>query len=311
MSMVSCVCPFLQVTARDYFEKELGLNKQTVDELVTSAVTVIYDQNSRVNACVAMASLAGVQTKSLWSVLGGNFLIPQECLKESGAQFHAAQVTTVEKKTDSNGSVKYTLTYSSPGVDGDEETAVYDAVILAAPLYNCGIKFEGFDKPIYTKTSTQPYHQTIATFVKGQIDPTFFGELSINRSFPITILTNGIDNPDVKISSYVIPVPVTTEEKKLSEFRRPNSDEQTRVWKVFSNSPLSPENISKVFKSHDVVQANVWRAYPDYCPPQDFTPFVLDDSKLFYVNCIEKVTSAMEMSVIAAKNCVLLLDRAT
>ena len=281
-----------------------------VDELVTAAMTTNYGQTCSINAFVAMVSLAGVQTKSLWSVLGGNFLIPQECLKESGAQFHAAQVTTVEKKTDSDGSVKYTLTYASPGVDGDEETADYDAVILAAPLDDCGIKFEGFDKPIYTKTSTQPYHQTIATFVKGQLNPTFFGESSINRSFPITILTTENKKEEVAINSMSVQVPVDVKEKDLPKYLKPLTEEPIRVWKIFSNSPLTDDDLSKIFKSYEQVEHKVWRAYPNYYPPEEFTPFVLDNSRLFYVNCIEKAASAMEMSVIASKNCALLLDEA-
>ena len=279
------------------------MNKRTVDELVTSAVTVIYDQTCNANAFVAMASLAGVQRDSLWSVLGGNFRVAQDCLKESGAQFHATRVTCVKKQVNDSGSVMYILTDSSTS-----ETSVYDAVILAAPLCNCGITFEGFDCPIYTKASMQPYHQTVATFVKGQINPRFFGESSLDENFPLNILTTEMVNPDAKTSSHGIALPVDVEEKQLSVFRQCLSKDPTRIWKVFSSEPLLKEDISKLFTSHEKVQENVWTAYPQFSPPEDFSPFVLDNSKLFYINCIEKVASAMEMSMIGAKNCALLLD---
>jgi len=46
-------------------------------------------------------------------------------------------------------------------------------------------------------------------------------------------------------------------------------------------------------------------AYPEYVTPESFSSFVLDEG-LFYVNCIEHVASAMEMSCIGAKNVSLL-----
>jgi prenylcysteine oxidase/farnesylcysteine lyase len=301
-----------QVTALEYFESELKWNKRLVDELITSAMTVNYGQTCGVNAFVAMVSLAGVQSHSLWSVLGGNFLIAQECLKKSGAQFHSAKVTSVLRETDGNGTVKYNLSCTNLSAEGKETdtTDTYDAVILAAPLFNCGINFEGFDKPIYTKTSTQSYHQTVATFVKGELNPVFFGQSSIARSFPISILGVEQKNKDAAINSVAVQVPVDVKEKDLPKYLKPLTVEPTRVWKVFSNSPLSDDALAKIFTKFERGECKIWRAYPDYHPPQDFTPFALDEGKLFYVNCIEKAASAMEMSVIAAKNCTLLLDEA-
>ena len=46
--------------------------------------------------------------------------------------------------------------------------------------------------------------------------------------------------------------------------------------------------------------------YPHYDPPEQFPPFVLDNGGLFYINCIEKAASALEMSAIGAKNVALL-----
>jgi len=52
-----------------------------------------------------------------------------------------------------------------------------------------------------------------------------------------------------------------------------------------------------------------WKAYPDYSSQQNrekVFPFCVDGNHLYYVNAIEGVASAMEMSCIGARNCVLL-----
>ena len=283
-----------------------------MDELVTCAMTNNYGQTCDVNAFVCMVSLAGVQDNSLFSILGGNHQIPERCLSASNATLCPAQVTTIEKLTSDTGNITYSLTYSplSDEGQGAATTVVYDALILAAPLFNCGIQFKGFSETIYTEQAKQPYHQTVSTFVKGTLNPEFFGEDSISRTFPLSILTMEQERPKVRINSDAVQIPVDVKEKDDKKYLRPLTEDPSRVWKIFSNDPLTDEDLSQIYNTSDTPEFRAWRAYPNYCPPETFSPFVLDDSKLFYVNCIEYAASAMEMSVIAAKNCVLLVDEA-
>ena len=293
---------------------ELHWNKRLVDELVTCAMTTNYGQTCDVNAFVCMVSLAGVQDNSLFSILGGNYQIPERCLSASNATFCRAQVTIIEKQTNQNGRVTYSLSYSPLSDEGEVEDAVtaevYDAIILAAPLFNCGIEFKGFSETIYTEQAKQPYHQTVATFVKGKLNPEAFGEKRLFRTFPLTILTMEQKKPKVSINSDAVQIPVDVKEKDSKDFLRPLTEDPCRVWKIFSNDLLTDEDLSEMYTTSDTPQFRAWKAYPNYCPPESFSPFVLDDSKLFYVNCIEYAASAMEMSAIAAKNCALLVDEA-
>ena len=71
------------------------------------------------------------------------------------------------------------------------------------------------------------------------------------------------------------------------------------VWKVFSQQPLSEEEINQIFKERTQVVTCDWLAYPHYSPNQTktFTNFKLEEN-LYHINAIEWAASAMEMSVI-------------
>ena len=71
------------------------------------------------------------------------------------------------------------------------------------------------------------------------------------------------------------------------------------VWKVFSQQPLSEEEMNQIFKEKTQVVTCDWLAYPHYSPNQTktFTNFKLEEN-LYHINAIEWAASAMEMSVI-------------
>ena len=289
------------------------MNEKLVDELVTAAMKTNYGQTCSTSAFVTMVSLAGMQDNSLWSVLGGNFQIPEKCLEASKATFKKAQVTAITRKEEGEGGKpKYLLAFTPMiGKDdkaGSEEEVLYDAIILAAPLCKCGIQFEGFPNPIYTKVSRQPYHKTIATFLKGQFNPKYFGEECLYRKFPTGIFVSEHQEPPVIFSSIGLQIPVDVPKDKLKEYSKPLSEEPVRIWKIFSNSELTEDDFSSMFSKYEDPVVVPWDAYPEYHPPEEFTSFVLDDC-MFYVNCIEHAASVMEMSVIGGRNCVLLLDK--
>ena len=64
-------------------------------------------------------------------------------------------------------------------------------------------------------------------------------------------------------------------------------------------------SIGLLFDKYDDIRFVGWQAYPEYKPNMDLPPFILYD-KLYYVNAIESAASAMEMSLIGAKNAALL-----
>lgn len=80
------------------------------------------------------------------------------------------------------------------------------------------------------------------------------------------------------------------------------------MYKVFTPEPLTAEQLKQLFLEHSEVKEVRWLAYPHYpatVAQGTLQPFELFDS-LYYVNAIEIAASAMEMSVIGARNVALL-----
>ena len=81
------------------------------------------------------------------------------------------------------------------------------------------------------------------------------------------------------------------------------------VYKVFSRQPLSDEWIFTHFieVNASAIHRIPWKAYP-LLSPSPLPPFVLGQG-LYYVNAIESAASAMELSVIAAQNVAMLIEK--
>lgn len=88
-------------------------------------------------------------------------------------------------------------------------------------------------------------------------------------------------------------------------YKRPPAS-QSKVWKVFSQQPLSQEQLRDMFLSWDSVSETRWLAYPSYRPPHRKTPPFILHNRLYYLNAVEWAASAMEMSAISARNVALL-----
>lgn len=184
------------------------------------------------------------------------------------------------------------VTDAGPGLD------MYDIIVVATPLNKdiSRIDFVGFNPPI--ETFSKPYQQTVATFVHGQINASFFG-CSKPCQFSLSeILTT--DCPNLFINSISAVSPVSPVPKSdVSEA----SD--LRVWKVFSGELLTEDQLHLLFESYHAVKSRKWLAYPTYSPPEKLPPIILHRA-IYYVNSIELAASAMEMSALAAKNVALL-----
>ena len=294
-----------QVSAEDYLLRTVRLPEALVNELITAAIRLNYGQGLSVNACTCLTSLVAMEETSLWCVVGGNKLIPERALEKSGATLHRCAVTSI-RRVEKGGGVVYAVQSRDASTDSIVMKE-YDAVIIAAPLAEGEIEFVDFPQPIFSEavTSTR-YHRTVAEFIKGEIDPEFFGASDNDRNFPLFTLTTDLsDDVPFPFCSVNIEVPSEEPEGALVEYIRPVTECPTRVWKVFSPRPLTEEEKQMMFRTIEAQTTVDWLAYPEYNPPEAFPPFVLDDG-VFYINGIEKVASAMEMSVIGAKNCTLL-----
>ncbi|NXK00777.1 PCYOX oxidase, partial [Corythaixoides concolor] len=278
--------------------QKAGFSHKFINEVVCPAVRVSYGQGVNINGFVGAVSLAGVES-GLWSVKGGNKLVCTGLIYASKADVIPGTVLSIEQKIRPRRSggdpVKlYQVTYNTTsGVTGD----TYDIVVIAAPLSRkmADITFKNFDPPV--PESPNPYHQTVTTLVHGRLNTSFFGYQDPSAFHFGAIFTT--ENPKLFINSLGVASPV---EDRGGEGKLPL---QSAVWKVFSEEVLTKEQLNLLFSSYDSVKVRKWLAYPHYSPPEKCPPIVLHD-KIYYLNGMERVASAMEMSVIAAKNAALL-----
>ncbi|XP_069475013.1 prenylcysteine oxidase 1 [Ambystoma mexicanum] len=276
--------------------QQAGFSQKFIDEIVTPAMRVNYGQGAQINGFVGAVSLAGTES-GLWAVDGGNKVVCTGLLYASKANLIKGYVNSVEQKTrplrTGEGAVHlYQVNYNT---DSGESYSQYDIVLVATPLNNgmSGIQF-----PSVVPAFKKHYHQTVATFVQGQINSTFFGCPKPCELRPTEILTT--ENPDLFFSSIGVVTPVKVSMKQ--SLGKPASDP---VWKVFSPEPLTAEQLRLLFVTHGEVKTRTWLAYPHYHPPERLPPIMLHE-RIYYVNSIEAAASAMEMSALSAKNVALL-----
>ena len=76
-----------------------------------------------------------------------------------------------------------------------------------------------------------------------------------------------------------------------------------QVWKVFSQKALTSVELNQLFSSQKQLEICDWLAYPHYATNQsEYLGQFEIRPNLFHLNVVEWAASAMEMSVISAKN---------
>ncbi|XP_034183271.2 prenylcysteine oxidase 1 isoform X1 [Osmia lignaria lignaria] len=265
----------------------LGYSEKLIDEIVKTTVVVDFGQDTNVHSFVGFVSLAGAGS-NLWSVRGGNKKVPEHLIyRNKNVNVIPSHVIKVVNMLTNGTKNLYEVHYSNKDSTVIMKS-VYDIIIIATPLIHdqeFPITFEGFPKNDFY--STGKYHETIATFIKADLKPYYFGlEEEIDNILSC--------NPNKTI---------------ISALGRLNSVEGTmknsRVWKIFSNKPLKSEIMNEMFSNIKEVQQISWKAYPEYSSKIHEASFKLHNA-LYHVNAIEWVASAMEMSAISGRNVALL-----
>jgi prenylcysteine oxidase/farnesylcysteine lyase len=237
---------------------------------------------------VGSVSIAGADG-GLWAVHGGNVLVPQMLLERSQATLIKAAVTNITLRPE-------TEDFLVNSVHGKDFTSLlYDMIIIATPLAEntqANIQFLNFPKSF---TFPGVYHRTVCTIVHGKLNITYFG-FENEKEAVDEILTV---RQDLLFSSIGRLNPVDY---------KPNEG-LFNVWKVFSQRPLTNAELNDLFLQQKNVYVVDWLAYPHYHTEQRNDKFILHKN-LFYINAIEWAASAMEMSVIGAKNVGLLSYKA-
>ena len=170
----------------------------------------------------------------------------------------------------------------------DERTQKYDAVVLATPLTKdkTDIQFETSKN----HTFGGRYERVVATLVHGTLRKEAFKMSGAVDDILVT-------NPDLVYNSIGRQLPLDIE----------NCDKKgPSVYKLFSPSPLTQEQLSLFFSEVKEKESVDWLAYPHY-PEKESGPALFElESGLYHLNAVEWASSAMEMSAVGARNVALL-----
>ena len=296
-----------QVTGEEYFKQQLSWGDRIVDELLAGACRAIYCQDiDKVTAMVGTVSLAGCENNQLSAIVGGNYQLPVKLLESSTAEVHNVHVTKVVKVvTTETTAPSYVLHYTEDEATGQSE--MWDAVVIACPLETSNIQFEGFDTDKWTPVRKQKFHRTVANFVYGKLNPRFFGADKYNSTFPEEIFTTKMCDPSIEVKCVLLVCPVELTTQQRIDYMRAARKDTMQIYEIFTSEPLTDVQLSLIFSEYTDHTVVDWMAYPEYVTPESFGSFVLDNG-LFYVNCIEHVASAMEMSCVGGKNVSLLVN---
>jgi len=288
----------------------VGISPLLVEELGTVATRVNYGQYAQsMHAFVGSVGLAGTQG-DLWAVEGGNYKVAECALEKAGAQLVLSQVVSVDRKND-----KYLVTVRKDGGgsrrlneegDGDEIDEVekdddddseekdkvmeFDIIVIASPQTKDKVRLGGNALKEVGKFPGK-YHRTVATVVRGELLPSALNFTDL----PSFTTSNFFLSPSNNLAAISKLSPV--------DYKGPEDDQLPPVYKMFSSRPLEKEDLDKLFTPIHKVIVEDWLAYPHYNYSQgtDLTNFTLSPG-LYYTSRIEWAASAMEMSVIAAKN---------
>lgn len=271
----------------EYVLDALQFSDKFIKELGLAVTRVNYGQTTQINGLVGSISLAAAQP-ALWSVEKGNYQLADGAITLAKATLLYARVNNIYL----NYNGKYELEIGEEDVDSNN-TAIYDIVVIASPQTSdqATITFKGF--PENTSHFSGHYHQTIATFVQGKLNYSYFGFNDESDAVEdiVTINTSMLYNS----VSRNFPVDWSEEDDK----------DLLPVYKIFSQEDLSEIILDEMFETRTVTKAIDWLAYPHYTPPEALGSFQLHD-RLYYTSAIEWAGSAMEMSAIAGRNVALL-----
>ena len=267
-----------QTPLANHLSEEVGLPDPLIEDIVSAATKFNYGQlPSEMPAFVGAVALIGFD-KQLWAVEGGNVRVAECALRLSGAKLERRRVGEITKEEDG----RYRI---------DSSDELYDVIIIATPL-----TADTSDLRVDGERMVVPgsYHRTVATLVQAELN----------------VSSLGVAAADWETSHYffVAPeFPVWSVETMTPVDYSPERDaELPPVYRLFSHQPLTEAALSKMFSSIRHVSETDWLAYPHY-PLGDSLGKFERESGLYHINSVETAASAMEMSVLGARNVVNLI----
>ncbi|KAL0378171.1 UNVERIFIED_CONTAM: Farnesylcysteine lyase [Sesamum radiatum] len=245
----------------------VGLSPILIQELVTVITRINYGQSVNISGLAGAVSLAG-SGGGLWSVEGGNWQMAAGLINRSDVVLHLhEEIESISYLGD---------VYELNSTKGKSYNC--QVTVVATPLDELNILFN----PAISIPPRKLQH-THATFVRGLLNPAYFGLGSLSD---IPELVGTTETADVPFSSISIL----------------KQHEKDMTYKIFSREPLADALLDDIFSVRvETIKIN-WAAYPHYRAPETYAPFILDGNHLYYVNAFENAASTMETSAVAAEN---------
>lgn len=258
------------LTARSLKEEliDARLSPLLMQELVTIITRINYGQSLSISGLAGAVSLAG-SGAGLWAVEGGNWQMAAGLINRSDVALHLHE----EIESISYLGEYYELN-STKG-----NSYVCQITVVATPLDELNLHFS----PMISIPERKLQH-THATFVRGALNPAYFGLDGISK---IPELVATIEDPDLPFTC-------------ISVLKQ--HDENDFTYKIFSRKPMADTVLDDIFSVRKETVRIDWGAYPHYKAPEVFAPFILDGRHLYYVNAFENAASTMETSAVAAEN---------
>ena len=254
---------------------ERGVSKTFIDEIATPITRTLYSQNADLGGFAGISSFIGVYGGPIYCLAEGNSTLPVHLAEASQATVKLGQKVTSIEKT-SEGFYR---------VSAGNDAALFDGVIVAAPLEMAGIEFDGMAKPNFLP---QSYQKVYTKVMQGVFNPSYFG-LNESAEPPAIVLTTKAADPITHCSIQKIG-----NNESLVTFS--------------STEPIADGAFSGIFKNKGVpVLQYCWTAaYPKFKPIARLPPTRLDE-RLIYVNSTEPSVSSMETAALSALNAVKMI----
>ncbi|XP_047315224.1 farnesylcysteine lyase [Impatiens glandulifera] len=245
------------------------LSPALIDELVTVITKINYGQSVNISGLAGAVSLAG-SGEGLWAIEGGNWQMAAGLIRSSDVTLHLSE--EIESVSD------FGDYYELNSTQGNSYKC--EVTVVATPLDEINLLFT--PKPwVLPERKLQHTH---ATFVRGLLDPAYFG---VKAASGIPELVGTIETPDLPFTSISV----------LKEHT-----ESDKTYKIFSRATLTDTLLGNLFSTRTETIRIDWAAYPQYEAPERFAPIILDGKHLYYVNAFENAASTMETSAVSAEN---------
>lgn len=249
-----------------------------MNSLIDPNIRVIYDQNTNIQSFAGEVSFVALAVPYCFNP-DGNSVVPKRMLEHSKANINlSTNITEIYW----NG-IQYELK-SKDGI-----VSIADYVVIAAPMEKTNIIFSNitFDFPVKTRSFT---HWYVTYVLASAVNPDYFN------------MTKGSVAPDHVHTTSLSKLPFVS----LGSYGYSKSRPDLKIYKLFSNIDVT-DQLDSIFIDSGESLVHHWEyTFPNLEKTLTYQPLKLSQG-LYYLNSIESVASAMEMSVTSGRNAAQLI----